>query len=155
MRITTYTTALDADKKNILVKEKSFNYESETLKKPALIASMMCDVFFLHERAEEYLYMISFNSKCKVLGVFEISHGNVCTSVMGAREIFIRNLLCGATGFVLIHNHPSGDPTPSATDMLSTKQIKEASMIMGIDFLDHIIIGEKDCYYSLEERNLI
>lgn len=155
MRITTYSTALDADKKNILVREKCIHYESDVLKNPALITAMMCDVFSLHNRAEEYLYMLSFNARCKLLGVFEVSHGNVCTSIMGAREIFIRNLLCGATGFVLIHNHPSGDTTPSETDIVSTKQLKEASVLMGIDLLDHLIIGERDYYYSFGENNLI
>jgi len=155
MRITTYTTALDAEKKNILVKEKSINYEADILRKPERIAKMMCDVFSLHNMAEEYLYMISFNIKCKVLGVFQVSHGDVCTSAMGAREIFIRNLLTGATGFVLVHNHPSGDPTPSETDINSTNRIKAASQIMGIDLLDHIIVGENNQYFSFGESGLL
>lgn len=154
MRITTYRAAMDADKKNILVKEKSINYEADVLRQPKHIVKMFCNVFNLHNMAEEYLYMISFNTKCKVLGVFEISHGDVCTSVMGAREIFIRNLLSGATGFVLVHNHPSGDPTPSETDINSTNQIKRASQIMGIDLLDHIIIGENNQYFSFSESGL-
>lgn len=155
MRITTYTTALDDEKRNILVKEKCINYEADILRKPERIVKMMCDVFSLHNMAEEYLYMISFNTKCKVLGVFQISHGNVCTSAMGAREIFIRNLLCGATGFVLIHNHPSGDPTPSDTDIMSTNKIKTASQIMGVELLDHIIIGENNQYFSFGESGLL
>ena len=155
MRITTYTTMLDKDKKNILLKNQSFNYESDALQSPAPIVTMMCDLFSLHERAEEYLYMISFNNKCRVLGAVEISHGNVCTSMMGTREIFIRNLLAGATGFVLVHNHPSGDPTPSDTDIASTKQSKEASRIMGIDLLDHIIIGERNHFFSFSEHNIL
>ena len=155
MRITTYTTALDEEKKNILVKEKSINYEAEVLRKPERIVKMMCDVFSLHKMAEEYLYMISFNTKCRVLGVFEISHGDACTSSMGAREIFIRNLLAGATGFVLVHNHPSGDPTPSDTDIMSTNKIKAASQLMGVQLLDHIIIGEDKQYFSFGESGLL
>lgn len=155
MRIITYTTALDSEKKNILVKEKSINYETDVLRKPERIAKMMCDVFSLHNMAEEYLYMLSFNTKCKLLGVFEISHGDVCASVMGAREIFIRNLLAGATGFVLVHNHPSGDPTPSDIDINSTNRIKAASQIMGVQLLDHIIVGENNQYFSFSESGII
>ena len=155
MRITTYKIALDEDFKNILIKEKSINYESELLKKPSSIVRMMCDVFSLHLMAEEYLYMVCFNAKCKVLGVFEISHGNSSSSIMGIREIFIRNLLCGATGFVLIHNHPSSIPEPSDADILSTKRLKKAADLMGIDLLDHIIIGEQEHYYSMTDHALI
>lgn len=155
MRITTYTTVLDEDQKNILVKEKSVNYESEVLRKPERIAKMMCDVFSLHQQTEEYLYMIAFNTKCKVLGVFEISHGTVNSSPLGVRELFIRLLLCGGVSFVLVHNHPSGDTTPSDDDLRCTKRLKKAATIMGVDFLDHLVIGEKYNYYSFGEHNLI
>ena len=60
MRITTFITAVDSDKKNILVKEKSFNYVTDILTKPEYIVKMMREVFSLHNMAEEYLYMLSF-----------------------------------------------------------------------------------------------
>ena len=63
MRITTFITAVDSDKKNILVKEKSFNYVTDILTKPECIVKMMREVFSLHNMAEEYLYMLSFNTK--------------------------------------------------------------------------------------------
>lgn len=154
MRITTFITAVDSDKKNILVKEKSFNYVTDILTKPEYIVKMMREVFSLHNMAEEYLYMLSFNTKCKLLGVFQISHGDVCTSMMGTREIFVRNFLLGASSFVLVHNHPSGDSTPSDTDISSTNKIKSASLIMGIKLLDHIIIGDNN-YFSFAESGLM
>lgn len=153
MRITTYSTALDSDKKNILVKERAFNYQvSESLCSPREIYSFMCQTFELDKKAEEYLYMIAFNTKQKVLGVFEISHGTVNQSLVSPREIYIRALLCGATGIALIHNHPSGVTSPSKEDMQVYKRIKEAGEIIGVPLLDNIIIGD-DQYISFLENN--
>ena len=70
-----------------------------------------------------------------------------------SREIFIEALKYEAVYIILIHNHPSGDPTPSMQDLKSTKMIKKAGDFMEIPLLDHIIIG--DCsYVSLREQNL-
>ncbi len=155
MRITTYTTALDEGKKNILVKERSINYASEPLNNPFRITEMMCNLFNLDTKAEEYVYMISFNTRSYVLGVFELSHGDVSNSMMNPRELLIRNLLCGATGFVIVHNHPSGNPTPSQTDINVTKKVQAAADLIGIRLLDHIVIGENKSFYSFLEHTLI
>ena len=74
--------------------------------------------------------------------------------MMGTREIFVRNFLLGASSFVLVHNHPSGDSTPSDTDISSTNKIKSASLIMGIKLLDHIIFGDNS-YFSFAESGLM
>lgn len=155
MRITTYKTGINREMRNVLIKEKTIDYESDALQSPRLVVSMMCDVFSLHTMAEEYVYMICLDGKCTPCGVFEVSHGSVNTSIVGIREIFIRNLLCGAVSFVLIHNHPSGDTSPSEADMDVTRKLKEAADIMGLSFLDHLIIGSPSDYYSFSEHNLI
>lgn len=147
MRITKYRTELDRNGLNILVKEVSINYHNiNILNGPEQIFQMFCDVFDLDRRAEEYLCMLAFNTKCKLLGVFEISHGTGNKAIINPREIFIRLLLVGANSFVLAHNHPSGDCTPSKEDFDSTNRIKECGKMIGIELLDHIIIG--DDYFS-------
>lgn len=153
MRITTYKTKLNEDKHNILVKEKSTNYNTEGLTSPESIFNMMNKVFDMQNLAEEYLYMIACNSKQKVLGVFEISHGTVNASLINPREIFIRALLCGATNIILTHNHPSGNSCPSQEDNKVTRRIKECCELMGISLLDHIVIG--DNYYSFKQKGMM
>lgn len=150
MRIITYKTKLNEDKCNILVKEKSINYQSNGLTTPDSIFNMMNNVFDMQNLAEEYLYMICCDSKQKVIGVFEISHGTVNASLINPREIFIRALLCGAVNIFLTHNHPSGNSFPSQEDIKVTKRIKECGELMGIKLIDHIIIG--DDYYSLKQE---
>ena len=90
------------------------------------------------------------NTKNKVIGVFEISHGNVNSSIVGTREIFQKALLANAVSIILMHNHPSGDPSPSREDIEVTRRIVEAGKIIGIQVLDHIIIGDR--YSSLKEK---
>jgi DNA repair protein RadC len=93
------------------------------------------------------------NTKNKVIGVFEISHGNVNSSVLGTREVFQKALLANAVSIILMHNHPSGDPTPSRQDIEVTKKVAEAGNLIGIELLDHIIIG--DSYTSLKEKGYL
>ena len=154
MRITTYRTELNEDKHNILVKESSHNYTAiENLSSPQKITDMMNSVFRLNKLPEEHLYMLALNTKNKVLGVFEISHGIVNASFCNPREIFIRALLCGASNIVLVHNHPSGDNTPSKEDIHTSKRIAECGKLMGIGLIDSIIVG--DDYYSFKEKGMI
>lgn len=153
MRITTYKTELNKDNLNILVKEKSCNCTGvETLNTPLLTAEMFNVVFRLNKQTEEYLYMIVLDSKNKPLGVFEISHGAVNMTICNPREIFIKALLCGASGIVITHNHPSGDTTPSSEDIQSYNHLKEAGKLIGINVLDSIIVGES--YYSFHENGI-
>jgi hypothetical protein len=82
-----------------------------------------------------------------------ISTGTVNTSIMPAREVFIQALKYEAVNIILIHNHPSGDPSPSAEDIRVSKRMKEAGNFVGITLMDHIIIGDNR-YISLKEQGL-
>ena len=159
MRITTYTTRIK-DSLNVLVKERAFNYKTENshLDSADKVVKMMCDVFQIHLRAEEYVYLLSLDIKCRVLGIFEVGHGTVNACLLHTREIMIRNVLCGASAFIVAHNHPSGELSISRDDVSTTKKLYEAGELMGIHLLDHIIIGredEKEAYYSMAEHGLL
>lgn len=154
MRITVYNTALDANKLTILVKESSQNLQGiECLNNPQNIVAMFNTVFHANILAEEYVWVMAMNTKGKLLGVFEISHGGISTSFVTPREIFVRLALCGAASFVLIHNHPSGCTAPSDEDSCVTSRVNDAGKLMCIPLLDHIIIG--DDYYSFHENGKI
>lgn len=159
MRITTYTTRIK-DNLNVLVKERAYNYKTENshLESADKVVKMMCDVFQIHLRAEEYVYLLSLDTKCKVLGIFEVGHGTVNACLLHTREIMIRNVLCGASAFIVAHNHPSGELSISRDDVSTTKKLYDAGKLMGIELLDHIIIGredEKETYYSMAEHGLL
>ena len=107
----------------------------------------------IHEEPEEYMYMICMNTKNKIIGVFEISHGSVNSSIVSPREVFQKALLANAVSIIVMHNHPSGDPTPSREDVEVTKRLVEAGKIVGVEVLDHIIIGDQ--YSSLKEKGYL
>lgn len=153
MRITKYRTELDENKHNILIKESATNYCTDNFTDPRTISNMLNECFGLNRLAEEHAYLIALSTKCKPLGVFEVSHGTVNLSIINPREIFIRLLLVGASSFVLVHNHPSGDCTPSEDDIRSTRRIKKCTDIMGIPLIDHIIVG--DGYNSFYQNGLL
>lgn len=153
MRIVKYSIHLDSDKKGILVKEESKNCpEYNTLNSPKKICDVFNQVFHASQRAEEYVWLMALDVKCKPIGFFEISHGTVNSSLITPREVFVRLCLCSAASFVLVHNHPSGDPLPSKEDMEVTKRMKETGKMMGISLLDHIIIGAEGFYSFTSNR---
>lgn len=143
MNITKYRMELDENRHNILVRESDTEYNVENFNDPLAVAEMLKSSYRLHAQAEEHMYMVAMTAACKPLGVFETAHGWVNGAPAGPREIFIRLLLVGAGGFVLCHNHPSGDCRPSKADIQVTERIKECADFMGLDLYDHIIIGER------------
>lgn len=152
MRVTSYAVELNGVL-NVLTKESAVNYETILLNNPVYIVRMMNDVFRMNRKAEEHVYILAMNTKCKLIGVFLLTKGTVNATIVSPREIFVRLCLCGACGYVLLHNHPSGDTTPSNEDINVTKRMKECSTLMGIKMMDHIIIG--DDYYSFNEKGLL
>ena len=97
--------------------------------------------------------LLMLNSKSKLLGESDISKGTVNASLVSPRELFIEALNKQAVSIILLHNHTSGDPTPSKSDFLLTKRVKEAGELIGIELLDHIIIGD-NCYCSFTENEI-
>lgn len=152
MRVTTYKVVLTDNYHNSLLKERSINYgKIAKLQNPVDIYTLMNDVFHLNQMAEEFMYILAMNAGNSLNGVFELSHGNATSTFAFPREVLIRCLLCGATSFIMVHNHPSGDTYPSKDDILATKEMTQAAELIGITFLDHIIIGQYS-YYSFKQH---
>lgn len=113
---------------------------------------MMNKLFHFSNMAEEYVYMIAFSSAMEVLGVFQIAHGNICSSVISPREIILRILISGASGAVVLHNHPSGSVIPSANDLQVFRQLKNSFSLFNIDLHDFIIVGDSFYSFKMEEH---
>jgi DNA repair protein RadC len=156
MRVIKYKTKLADDQKAVLEKEFSVNYPEmdRKMNSPEKVARFARDFLRMHEQTEEYMYMLCANTKLDMTSVFEISHGNVNSSVAGIREIFQKALLANAVSIFIMHNHPSGDPTPSVQDIEVTKRAVKAGEIVGVQLLDHIIIGRPG-YTSLKEKGYV
>lgn len=124
-----------------LVKEREFQYQTGNLSTPDDVVDLVNSIFNLGTSPEEHLVVIGCRTNGSVCGIFDTSHGSANGSIVDPKAIFTRLLLAGATGFFLVHNHPSGDPTPSREDYAVTKRLAECADLMNIRFLDHIVIG--------------
>lgn len=155
VRMIKYKTRLTENKRVELEKELSVNRPDliSIIRSPEDAASVGKDFIRIHEEPEEYMYMLCLNNKNRVTGIFEISHGNVNSSIVGPREVFQKALLANAVSIILMHNHPSGDPSPSREDIDVTKRLTDAGNIVGVQVLDHLIIGER--YVSLKEKGYL
>lgn len=102
----------------------------------------------------EKMILIFFNGKNKVIKELTVSVGTVNQTVASPRELFVEAFRCEAVSVIMLHNHPSGDPTPSRQDILTTKRMKEVGEFVGIPLSDHIIIGDHS-YVSFREEQMM
>jgi DNA repair protein RadC len=109
---------------------------------------------FMRNETKEHFLCIHLDGKNRILCIDNVSTGSLNASIVHPRETFKACLLSSAAAVILVHNHPSGDPTPSREDLELTGRLKEAGELLGIRVMDHIIIGD-GCYVSLADRGLI
>lgn len=108
---------------------------------------------------KESLRVVLLDTKFLLMRIEEISLGSLNESIAHPREIFRPAIAYSAYGVILVHNHPSGDPSPSNADLRLTRKLKEAAELLEIQFLDHVIIGSADNgrrpYFSFREASLM
>lgn len=131
--------------------------DAEKHENPRKMADIIRYTYHVERLPEEHVYLMAFDIKLHLIGLFELSHGSSRESVVSPPQIMQRLFLCGASAFCIAHNHPSGDVTPSETDDRLTKRIAQVAKICGIDFCDHIIIAgaHKNVYYSYRESSAL
>ena len=121
------------------------------VKSPLDVVDLLMEMQFLDR---EHFRVIYLNTKNYVIAIEKISIGSLSSSIVHPREVFKKAIEKSAAAIILAHNHPSGDPEPSKEDIKVTQRVAEAGKILGIDVLDHIIIGDGK-FKSLKEMNLI
>ena len=133
-----------------IVKEKSVKYENRRISTPG-DAQYLCRRF-LEDSDREQLIVVSLDTKNQPNTINVASIGSLNSSIVHPREIFKSAILSNANSIIIAHNHPSGNPTPSPQDIQFTKRMEECGEMMGIQLLDHIIVGDSG-YISLREEN--
>jgi len=122
------------------------------IKSPLDVANVFMEEMRYYKK--EYFKIILLNTKNQIITVEDISIGSLNSSLVHPREVFVRAIRKSSSSIILLHNHPSGNPEPSAEDIKITKRLIEAGKIIGIEVLDHIIIGDGK-YISLKEISAI
>lgn len=108
----------------------------------------------LRHKKTECVILVCLDAKTQMISEQKLSEGSVRMSLISPREIFLTALQCNAVNILLVHNHPSGDPTPSRADRELTSNLKELGDKMNIPLLDHVIIGDNR-YTSFKEAQLL
>lgn len=122
------------------------------INKPETIANYFMEK--LRHQRKECVILACLDGKGQILKEILLSSGSVNMSLISPREVFLEALRNDAVNVILIHNHPSGDPSPSEADIQSTKRVLDMGQLLDVLLLDHIIIGD-NCYFSFREYGFI
>lgn len=140
------------------VKEKSTLYkgiEGRKISSPVDAISLVNDFIENFEKLDREVFVaIYLNTKNEPNSVEKISTGSLNISIVHPREVMKMAILSNSNSMIFLHNHPSGNPTPSLEDRNITERLKEAGELLGIRVLDHIVVGDGK-YYSFKEEGLI
>lgn len=135
--------------KRIALTTKVNNYK---IKSPDDVSNLLMEE--MRYLNKEVFNILLLNTKHDLIAIENISIGSLNSSIVHPREVFNRAIKRSSSAIILAHNHPSGDPKPSGEDINITKRLIEAGNIIGINVLDHLIIGD-GIYFSMKEQNLI
>jgi len=102
----------------------------------------------------EHFWLLALDGKNRVTALHVVSVGSLTAALVHPREVFVAAILAKAASIVLVHNHPSGDPSPSAEDLALTKRLCEVGDLVGIKVLDHLVLGE-DSFRSFADEGLL
>ena len=138
-----------------LVKERSRRRDRVSIRAPRDVAKFLEP---LQHAPEEHFVSLHLNAKNEVIGLHEVSHGTLSSSLVHPREVFKAALLANSYAIVICHNHPSGASiSPSKEDLDTTKQLLQAGKILGVSVIDHLIVGphseEEEAVYSVREHH--
>jgi DNA repair protein RadC len=125
--------------------------DKSTVKTPEEVAGLVRSR--LRNKKKEYFLVLLLDTRSQLIKIAEISIGSLDSSIVHPREVFKEAVTASAASVIFVHNHPSGDPEASEDDIMLSKRLAEAGEIMGIDVLDHVIIGD-DRYLSLKREGL-
>lgn len=135
-----------------VVREEAPAYlQARRISRPEDVYELLHD---LQRETKEHFLALHLDGKNRIICLDRVSTGSLNQSIVHPREVFKGALLSSAAAVVLVHNHPSGDPTPSTEDREITRRLREVGDLVGIKVLDHVIVGEGG-YVSFSELGII
>ena len=153
--VTIYKTKLD-DQFNLTCVRESVKAGDgrKSYSTPEMIVDLVNDVFDLKHEATEHTVLVGLDPKLHIKGLTKISVGTAKAALICPREAFQKALIMDASNIILIHNHPSGDATPSSEDVSVAHRMSEAGKVLGINFADNIIIAGNN-FNSFKVNNMM
>ena len=135
-----------------VVRESSQKAETRKIRSPRDAANIFRE--YIGHADREHFVLMMLDTKNQVVGLHTVSIGDLSSSIVHPREVFKVAVLTGAASIIVAHNHPSGDTAPSPEDIAVTRRLSDAGELLGIEVLDHVIIGGEIAFVSLKEKGL-
>ena len=132
-----------------IVRERTLDYARKSVRSSAAVYDLFRQL--AEDLDREAVWVACLDTKNRLACLSQVSLGSLDSAIVHPREVLKIALLANARSMILVHNHPSGDPTPSGEDKAITERIKQAAEVVGIRLLDHLIIGE-DRFYSFADE---
>ena len=130
------------------------------VERPDQVVAYMAGAFDANPLQESF-WVILLDRKSHAIARQMVTLGTLTSTLVHPREVFRPAILAGAAAVVVVHNHPSGDPAPSSADFQVTRQLREAAKVLDIEFIDHVVIGQKEAdpagigFYSFRQTGLV
>ena len=134
-----------------LVREAESTYRHDLLDRPESVAAWLWQEIY-HDAAQEQMSAVFVDVRNRLIGYQVAYVGTLARAACEPRAILTAGLLCNATAFILAHNHPSGDPSPSPEDLSFSRRMAEAGELVGVRLLDSMILGDAGRWVSLGRR---
>ena len=132
-----------------LVRDGSIPVDQKTVRGPGDVAKLMAPLIADLDR--EAFWVLLLDGKNKVIGINIVAIGTLTACLVHCREVFKPAVVGNAASIVLVHNHPSQEPEPSAEDVALTRRLREAGTILGVNVVDHVIVTTDGRYHSLQD----
>src|SRR6266581_1815063 len=136
-----------------LVREGKLPCYEERIRSSAIASTILHN--YLDGVDREHFVVVLLDQKNQVIGLHTVSIGSLTASIVAPREVFKVAILANCANILIAHNHPSGDPQPSREDRAITQRLKEAGALLGINLLDHVIVGGEGRYFSFADENML
>ena len=136
-----------------LVREGTIPVAEKIVREPADVARLMTPLVADLDR--EAFWVLLLDGKNKIIGINLVALGSLTACLVHSREVFKPAIVGSAAAVVLVHNHPSQQPEPSAEDVALTRRLREAGALLGIRILDHVILGHDGAFRSLADDGVL
>ena len=146
-----FIRSIEARYRNEVVRDDAPEWVSKRFTQPQQVFEMFRD---LRHNTKEHFIALHLDGKNRIVCFDPVSIGSLNQAVVTPRELFKTACISNAAALILIHNHPTGDPSPSQEDLTITRRLKESGEILGIKVLDHIIIGD-NAFLSFVDQGLL
>jgi DNA repair protein RadC len=143
---------MEVRKVKCVYSEETITVDDVRFRTPEDVVNLLQDEILQYP--DEHAYVILTNAKNQMLHYEDISHGTLSTCLSYPRNVFRSAIILNAAAVIFVHNHPSGDPTPSADDIALTGRLRDAGEIVGVHLLDSIIIASRG-YVSLKAQGIV